>query len=485
MSDVFSEDVVSLDNLFSKLDLEETLIVLSSKPKDSVVDKVMEQCCLPLSKSHHGVEVRIGTTPSNHGCLIVNWKDNEGLTLFEKRWLLNTLTNSIKANGSKSLAVFLSDEGCRDQLIMADDLYAAFCDPVDCELKLASYRLLCQRAIDENGADFHRSVRSKYFVEFKKWVNANPDEMTSLEIARRLGDFAKKFRCTYEVLDEVAIKEKGLNLLAAVGQASTRSPSRLILLSHGCDSAKEAPLLLVGKGVTFDTGGINVKPHDRFVNCMKNDMGGAALLSQIFMALVESGYDRPIALAIPSCENLVAQNSMKPGSVVTGYNGKKVVIEHTDAEGRLILADALSYAEELFQPRQIVVAATLTTAAMIQFSNFYTPAHFLDEKQKAKLQGVGEKWGELFTFWDRFLPFSDCNNTPITDLTNMGRMPGALPASGGSMIAAHFLKNFCTAPMCHFDIFASTWNWSGTYPGPDFGATGAPFNSLFEWTYGL
>ena len=482
---IISEELVSLDNLFSSLQLDETLVVLSSETKDAVIEKIKAKCSLPMTKTQHGVDVCIGTTPSGHGCLLVSWKDTKNLTFFEKRWLLGTLANSVKSNGAKSVALFLSDEGCRQQLIMAEDLYGAFCDSIDVELKLASFRILSQKKIRENDADFHRSIRSKYFVDFKKWINANPDEMTSLEIASRLEVFSKRHQCTYQVLDDKEIVAKGLNLLAAVGQASIRSPSRLILLSHGCENSKEAPLLLVGKGVTFDTGGINVKPHDRFVNCMKNDMGGAALLSQVFMALVESGYDRPLALAVPACENLVAQNSMKPGSVVKAYNGKNVVIEHTDAEGRLILADALSYAEELFQPRQIVVAATLTTSAMTQFSNFYTPGHFLDESQKSKLSEVGESWGELFTFWNEFLPFANCNNTPITDLTNMGRMPGALPASGGSMIAAHFLKNFCTAPMVHFDIFASTWNWSGTYPGPIFGATGAPFNSLFEWTYGL
>ncbi len=478
---IFPEVKVSIDKLLSSLESEETLVVLSSEVDDKVVAKVRDLCCLPLRKSGRGLSISSGTTPSGHACSIIEWTDVDGLKFIEKRWLLNALVKNLESGGSKRLAVFITDARSRQQAILADDLYDVFCDAVSCELKLESFRVLSAGDVE----DFHRPVRRLHFTDFKKWVNANPDEMTSIEIATRLERFAKKHSCSYEMLDEKAIRDKGLNLLAAVGQASERSPSRLVLLSHGCEGSKDKPLLLVGKGVTFDTGGINVKPHERFVNCMKNDMGGAALMSQVFMALVASGYDRPIALAIPSCENLVAQNSMKPGAVITAYNGKKVVIEHTDAEGRLILADALSYAEELFDPRQIVVAATLTTAAMTQFSNFYTPAHFLNEKQKADLTKIGEKWGELFTYWDHFLPFAHCNDTPISDLTNMGRMPGALPASGGSMIAAHFLKNFCDAPMAHFDIFASTWNWSGSYPGAGYGATGAPFNSLFEWVYGL
>jgi leucyl aminopeptidase len=270
-----------------------------------------------------------------------------------------------------------------------------------------------------------------------------------------------------------------VNLLLAVGQASERSPSRLFLATHKVTKGSK-PLLLVGKGITFDTGGINLKPHESFVNCMKNDMGGAGLMAQLFMALVESGYPGPLALAIPACENLIDAKAMKPGAVIRSFAGKDVIIEHTDAEGRLILADALNYSQKLWEPSLTIIAATLTTASLRQFTNFFTPVHFANEPFQKALAAAGKSCGEEFTFWDAFLPFLAGNKSNAADLTNMGRMPSHSSMGGACNVAAHFLREFAVAPMIHVDIFACTWNWSGDYPGAHYGATGAPFNALFH-----
>jgi leucyl aminopeptidase len=252
------------------------------------------------------------------------------------------------------------------------------------------------------------------------------------------------------------------------------------MLTKNWQNGAPDSLMLVGKGITFDTGGINVKAHENFVNCMKNDMGGAALMAHLFMGLVEAGYGKPLALLVPACENLIDGRAMKPGSVVTSYSGKRVMIEHTDAEGRLILADALSYGCEQFNPAKVFVAATLTTASLRQFTNFFTPVHFADNQVQQSLREQADACGEAFTFWQTFLPFRDGNLGKVGELTNMGRMPKDASIGGGSNVAAHFLKEFCPAPMVHFDIFATAWNWSGDYPGATYGATGAPFNSLFR-----
>jgi leucyl aminopeptidase len=156
-----------------------------------------------------------------------------------------------------------------------------------------------------------------------------------------------------------------------------------------------------------------------------------------------------------------------------------VIIEHTDAEGRLILADTITYCEKHYRPNQSIIAATLTTASMRQFSNYITAVHFADQVFEKGMVDAANAWGERFTFWDDFLPFRDGNTTNAADLTNMGRLPNAANGAAGSNVAAHFLREFATAPLIHFDIFASTWNWSGQYPGAHYGATGAPFNSLF------
>jgi leucyl aminopeptidase len=303
--------------------------------------------------------------------------------------------------------------------------------------------------------------------------------MTSIALGEHLMDFSKEYGCGFMTLDEEDLKTHNLNLLAAVGQASRRSPSRLHVITHNYDPDKPV-LLLIGKGVTFDTGGINLKPHESYVNCMKNDMAGAAMMTQLFMALVKAQVKQPLILAIPCCENLIDAQSMKPGSIITAHNGKKVIIEHTDAEGRLIIADTMSYCHQYFRPSQTLIAATLTTAALWQFSNFFTGVHFASPDFEKEILEHGHLWGEGFRFWPEFLPFAAGNKHPAADLTNMGHMPGQADKAAKSCVAAHFLRAFAKHPMVHFDIFASAWNWTGDYPGSHYGTTGAVINTLFE-----
>jgi leucyl aminopeptidase len=165
--------------------------------------------------------------------------------------------------------------------------------------------------------------------------------------------------------------------------------------------------------------------------------------------------------------------------VVKSRAGKTVTIEHTDAEGRLILADALDYARTELKPRQVLSFATLTTASLRQHGPYWTPVHFAGTQQQAVLQQAAHTWGEELMFWPEFIPFFEANKGRISDLTNMGRLPGHANIGSGSNVAAHFLRQFVTGPYMHIDIFNSIWNWSDEYPGPKQGATGAVFNPLF------
>jgi leucyl aminopeptidase len=136
-----------------------------------------------------------------------------------------------------------------------------------------------------------------------------------------------------------------LRLLLAVGAASKASPPRLVIARYQPPGkAGGAPLMLLGKGITFDSGGINVKPYESFVSAMKNDMAGAALAYTLFRGLVEAGHSEPLLLVIAACENAIDAASMRPGALVESYRGLTVRVDHTDAEGRLVLADGLAYA---------------------------------------------------------------------------------------------------------------------------------------------
>ncbi len=335
-------------------------------------------------------------------------------------------------------------------------------------------------SIPENAeiqAEMERIARAEDL--YRRWVNEDPSIRTSIQIANDVGKWAADHDdVKVTVLEEDELHEKGLRLLLAVGGASEQSPPRLVLAEYRPKGATEAPLAIVGKGITFDTGGINVKPYASFVSMMKNDMGGAAIACALFESLVESGYDKPLLLVVPTCENAVGEKAMRPGALVESYSGKTVRIDHTDAEGRLVLADALAYAGDTYAPAEYLCFATLTTAALNAYGPFATPVHFANSDLQTRIENSGAAMGEDFHFFPKRLWHTIANVDKEADLRNTARLPGNASAGAGSRNAAHFLLEFANAPLCHFDIFASTWNWSGEAPGTGYGATGAPLRSL-------
>lgn len=461
-------DTLSQDELFVVLPSED-----ANRPQfwSSFADKASSTLGFRL----HHLKVKVGFFAD--GCrpfALMEWGQRNvspNIKGLEKRWIFRQAMQKLTTIFSvKSINLWLPSGSGQTTKAMAEDVFFML-NAQKCEYEKINIFSDPRSEVDD--------IRFAYARGYAEWINENPDELTSLEISRRLEGFAHRHDLKVEVLDRAALEKEQMNLLLAVGQASQKSPSRLVVLQNKA-ALNEKPLVLIGKGITFDTGGINVKPFDAHVNCMKNDMGGAALMAHLFMALIESGYQRPLALVVPCCENLVAAESMKPGAIVKSHSGKNVLIEHTDAEGRLILADAISYTQKYLNPERLMVAATLTTAALRQFSGYFTPIYFASDGFKSRLIKSAEQWGEGFVFWDEFLPFAMANKTIAADLTNMGRLPKAASIGGGSAVAAHFLKSFAQVPMIHCDIFASCWNWSGDYPGAEFGATAAAFNSLFE-----
>jgi leucyl aminopeptidase len=321
---------------------------------------------------------------------------------------------------------------------------------------------------------------------FRARVNEDPRTCTSLSLAAEVEDFCRNHtgpgRLTCDILDQQRLVDEGLNLLLAVGQASTTSPPRLVTATWTPDGAgaERAPWMLLGKGITFDTGGINVKPYESFVSHMRNDMAGAALAIALFRSLVAANYPRPLVLSVPTCENAVGENAMRPGTVVATRRGPSVKIDHTDAEGRLILADGLTWCEERYAPERTFCLATLTTAALTAYGPFATPIHFAEGDVATALMIASEKTGDDIHLLPRRPWHFEANRDSEADLRNTARLGGAMPMAAGSRNAAHFLLHFAKAPLVHADILGSTWNWGDTYPGAGFGATGAPYRLLLE-----
>jgi len=316
---------------------------------------------------------------------------------------------------------------------------------------------------------------------YRAWIDEDPATRTSIAIGRDVTAWAQqRGNVEVEVFDDERLGKLGMRLLLAVGRGSDDSPPRLVLAHYRPENAAGKPLMLLGKGITFDSGGINVKPYESFVSMMKNDMGGASLAFHLFRGLVESGFDRPLVLVIPTCENAVDGRSMRPGALVESYRGHKVRIDHTDAEGRLVMADGLAYASERFEPDQIITFATLTTAALNSYGPYATPVHFADADLQARMENASAATGEDLHFFPERVWHLEANRDKEADLRNTARLPGHAARGAGSRNAAHFLKHFTDAPLCHLDIFASTWNWAGDAPGAGYGATGAPLRTLLR-----
>jgi leucyl aminopeptidase len=257
--------------------------------------------------------------------------------------------------------------------------------------------------------------------------------------------------------DEIAAKEMGG--LVAVSQGSAEDP-RLIVLRYAAGGSGET-LGLVGKGVTFDTGGISLKPPAGMPE-MKMDMSGAAAVIETVGAVAELGLELDLIAVVPSTENMPSGTAIKPGDIITQYNGKTVEVNNTDAEGRLILADGLAYAIEQGADR-VVDIATLTGAVMIALGSSYAAVVSNDDDLAGEIEGVGRETGELVWRLPRLPGDKALMKGTVADLTNASPKRKA-----GTISAASFLEEFVgDTPWAHVDIAGTAWDVGREYTGKD------------------
>ena len=468
-------------DIWTEISADELLIIIpdsTEAPSNSLAQAITDRAHFVLEESFFQATLGLYIFRENPSAriLVLKWQENE-ISTFEARWVSHRLFAKLsQLVHSPKVAVFLPGKATPLQMAMAEDIYFSACSTLFDSSPFECFRLLVQNEAQLPSTEAY-TIRFQGHLSYRQWINENPDTMTSQTLGDRLQQFALDHNLEFTKMRTARLEEERLNLIVAVGKASEASPPRMFILRHNCHPGS-SPLVLIGKGITFDAGGLNIKTADRFIDTMKNDMGGAALMSNLFMALVKLGYKGPLALVIPSCENVIGPDALRPGTILKNRKGRSIIVENTDAEGRLLLADAISYADELLNPSQIITAATLTVASLKQFSSYVTPVYFSSSAFEGRLRESGKIWGEEFAFNRSFLPFEVANHTMAADLTNTGRLPGLATEGSRSNIAAHFLKSFARAPFVHLDIFCTTWNWAGDYPGARYGATGAAFNSL-------
>jgi leucyl aminopeptidase len=289
------------------------------------------------------------------------------------------------------------------------------------------------------------------------------------EEGRRLG---KEHGLKVTVLGPREMEKEGMGALLAVARGSEEEP-RLIVLEHAGGRKKDRPIVLVGKGLTFDTGGISIKPASGMED-MKYDMSGGAAVLGVMQAVAELALPVNLVGIVPSSENLLSGKAVKPGDVVRTREGKTVEVINTDAEGRLILADALSFART-FDPVALVDCATLTGAALVALGNHASAVLGNDEELIRQLRDAGDRSGERCWPLPLWKEYRDQLDSTVADLMNVGGR------NAGAITAAAFLKEFVgEVPWAHLDI-AGTAYGEGKLSYQRKGGFGVPTRLLLEW----
>ena len=302
-----------------------------------------------------------------------------------------------------------------------------------------------------------KANRAQTFTECANFArdlgNAPGNALTPKILADKARELAKETESEIEVLGEKEMKKLGMGALLSVSAGSSEE-AQLITLKHTHPRANKT-VAIVGKGVTFDSGGISLKPG-KGMQEMKYDMCGAAAVLGAFKAICECNAAINVICVVPSSENLVNGEATKPGDIVTAYNGKTVEIYNTDAEGRLLLCDAMAYTAETHKPDIMVDVATLTGACIVALGHEMSAIITEDEDLKSELIEAGSQVHERL--WP--LPINDDYKALLkgndADLCNIG------PAYAGTVTAACFLSNFTgDTRWAHLDIAGTAWGMKG------------------------
>jgi len=378
--------------------------------------------------------------------------------------------------GAADAHLFLADLPVRDQdlawralhaaTVAADALYRFDEMKSKKNAPRALKRLVIATASKTGAADAARGLAEGRAIAAgvataKDLGNLPANVCTPTYLAEAATRLAREWKLGAEVLERRDMERLGMNTLLSVAQGSRQPPKFIVLRYNG--AAKSAkPVVLVGKGITFDTGGISIKPAAE-MDEMKFDMCGAASVLGTFRALAELRPEINVVGLVPATENMPGGAATKPGDIIRSMSGQTVEILNTDAEGRLILCDALTYAER-YDPAAVVDIATLTGACVIALGHVATGLYANRDELADELADAGRQaWDRAWhmPLWD---DYQEQLKSPFADLANIGGRPA------GSVTAACFLSRFAGKyPWAHLDIAGTAWT-----SGKNKGATGRP-----------
>jgi leucyl aminopeptidase len=322
--------------------------------------------------------------------------------------------------------------------------------------RIEFYSNIQREKINSTSASYIETV-CKGTLLAREWVNMPPNDKRPEEFVKSICRSAEKENIHITVLDEKALKKNKMGGILAVGSGSRSRPSMIILdytpLKAGKSKTKNKTIALVGKGVTFDSGGINLKPSDGLAD-MKMDMSGAAAVAAALITISRLKTDFRVVGLIPVVENMPSGDAVRPGDIIYTFSGKTVEIGNTDAEGRLILIDAISYAKKMFKPHIMIDLATLTGACVVALGEKIAGVFSTDQNLSDLIIASGEKTYERC--WKMPMP-NDYKEMLKSDFADIKNISGT--RYGGAVTAALFLSEFVgNTRWAHIDIAGPAYN---------------------------
>jgi len=424
---------------------------------------------------------RVGAGSSIRKLILVGLGKPDTLTLDSLRRAAAAIARTAKQQKSKTLGVSLpvaNDDSAGTTQAITEGIVLALhqdnrfkSEPEDKGAKLEQVDLLGLGGQD--AAITRAQAICTGVILARELVAAPANIVTPVSMAQTAEAIASEYGLALEILEQEECEKLGMGAFLGVAQAS-EIPPKFLHLTYKPEGTPRRKLAIVGKGLTFDSGGLNIKGAGSGIETMKMDMGGAAATLGAAKAIGQIKPDVEVHFISAVTENMISGRAMHPGDILTASNGKTIEVNNTDAEGRLTLADALVFAEKLGVDA-IVDLATLTGACIVALGNDIAGLWTADDGIASQLKSASEAAGEKFWQMPMEEKYFEGLKSPIADMKNTG------PRAGGSITAALFLKQFVKeTPWAHLDIAGPVWTEKEDGCN-SVGATGFPVRTLVNW----
>jgi leucyl aminopeptidase len=397
-----------------------------------------------------------GDLPVEHVLLVNGVRRGRGA--WRARRMAGVATRALQGKGASRMALWLRDGESADAVeAAAVGAVGGTYRPMDLYGRVRDTEAM-KRNVEEVvflGADQAVLDRAAIIADGVEWCRDLSNRAANDLYPEKMAEEAKSLEadgCTVEVLHVPEMRQLGMGALLGVGQGGEHSPCLIGIKLPGWEKATDRRLAIVGKGVCFDSGGLSLKPADR-MDEMKHDKSGAAAVVAAARTLARIAPDAPVMAVAPMVENMPGGRAQRPGDVVKAMNGKTIEVTNTDAEGRLILADALAWAESQ-GATHLVDVATLTGAAAIAFGELIS-AYFAKPREWGdEVRAAADATGEWIWEMPLATEYRTQLDTPYADIVNSGSRDGSLIKS------ALFIHEFATKPWVHMDIAGTAWSAS-------------------------